>query len=73
VRPTAIAGKNSTRSTPPTQKAEFVRIWTSIASATAARSVPKLDASVEKKRSRKPATPRGASCLEGRPGKVGSG
>jgi hypothetical protein len=35
---------------------------TSIARATDARSVPKLDPSVERKRKRKPATLRGASC-----------
>ena len=66
VSPIDDRGRNSTMRTPPTQRPEFVRSLTSIASATAARSVPKLDPSVERKSRRKPATPRGASCLEGR-------
>ena len=74
VSPTKIVGRNSTMSTAPTQSPESVRSLTSIASAMAAIRVPRLDPSVERKRSRKPETRSGASCLpENHPTKAGAG
>src|SRR5215471_8312325 len=59
--PTMIVGRNSTITTAATHGPEFVRCWTSIASATAAISVPALEASVAKKRLRNPGSLSGES------------